>query len=53
LDLINPDNNTVVIVTSEYILSAVAIPQVTKFIASGKTSAAKAELALVNTDVTP
>ena len=31
------------------ILSAVAIPQVTKFIASGKTSAAASELALVNT----
>jgi len=33
------------------ILSAVAIPQVTKFIASGKTSAAKAELSLVQTAV--
>jgi type IV pilus assembly protein PilA len=33
------------------ILSAVAIPQVTKFIASGKTSAAAAELALVKTAV--
>jgi len=31
------------------ILSAVAIPQVTKFIASGKASAAKSELALVST----
>ena len=31
------------------ILSAVAIPQVTKFIASGRTSAAKAELSLVQT----
>jgi len=33
------------------ILSAVAIPQVTKFIQSGKDSAAKAELALVQTAV--
>ena len=33
------------------ILSAVAIPQVTKFIASGKTSAAKSELALVQTAI--
>ena len=33
------------------ILSAVAIPQVTKFIASGKTSAAQSELALVQTAV--
>jgi type IV pilus assembly protein PilA len=33
------------------ILSAVAIPQVTKFIASGKTNAAKAEKALVQTAV--
>jgi prepilin-type N-terminal cleavage/methylation domain-containing protein len=33
------------------ILSAVAIPQVTKFIASGKTSAAASELALVQTAV--
>jgi type IV pilus assembly protein PilA len=31
------------------ILSAVAIPQVTKFIASGKSSAAASELALVKT----
>ena len=31
------------------ILSAVAIPQVTKFIRSGKVSAANSELALVNT----
>jgi len=33
------------------ILSAVAIPQVTKFIQSGKVSAANSELALVNTAV--
>jgi prepilin-type N-terminal cleavage/methylation domain-containing protein len=33
------------------ILSAVAIPQVTKFIGSGKTSAANAELGLVQTAV--
>ena len=33
------------------ILSAVAIPQVTKFIASGKTSAANAELSLVQTAI--